>query len=330
MRSRLFVFPDPRRQALPAPPGVGYVPVRLDLGLAGNRRWLCHWQRRSLKGLLCCLHHLPCRELLQVVALFGVHGLVALLQHYTPSMQTLLFLQWTEHTIHHPRPAAAAADHGGESHTLQPSSRQHGAPTMCPHRAIISRAGGWAFEHGEPSSHKLHTALRCMLWVCEVFGACTGRAGIPKKKKKRRSAHSRGWRWGQMGSPHRHHRSCSRSESSSRWPSSPGWSRRTTPVLEGVGCVVAFNAVGELVHPSVLTISLRQSGSAITGGAALLRGPVSSKSAAPDCCGEKPPQQKNLDVPHDTVFSRPSNASNQKSNLRWVPLGSPGALLGCL
>ena len=40
---------------------------------------------------------------------------------YTPSMQTLLFLQWTEHTIHHPRPAAAAADHGGESHTLQPS-----------------------------------------------------------------------------------------------------------------------------------------------------------------------------------------------------------------
>ena len=54
--------------------------MRLDLGLAGNRRWLCHWQRPSLKALLCCLHHLPCRELLQVVAFFGVHGVVALLQ----------------------------------------------------------------------------------------------------------------------------------------------------------------------------------------------------------------------------------------------------------
>ena len=27
--------------------------------------------------------------------------------------------------------------------------------------------------------HKLHTALRCLLWVCEVFGACTVRTGIP-------------------------------------------------------------------------------------------------------------------------------------------------------
>ena len=67
---------------------------------------------------------------------------------------------------------------GGVTHPTT-LSRPHGAPTMCPHRAIISRAGGWAFEHGEPSSHKLHTALRCMLRVCEVFGACTVRAGIP-------------------------------------------------------------------------------------------------------------------------------------------------------
>ena len=82
---------------------------------------------------------------------------------------------------HDPPPQACCScsrPWGGVTHPTT-LSRQHGAPTMCPHRAIISRAGGWAFEHGEPSSHKLHTALRCMLWVCEVFGACTGRAGIP-------------------------------------------------------------------------------------------------------------------------------------------------------
>ena len=83
---------------------------------------------------------------------------------------------------HDPPPQACCScsrPWGGVTHPTT-LSRQHGAPTMCPHRAIISRAGGWAFEHGEPSSHKLHTALRCMLWVCEVFGACTGRAGIPR------------------------------------------------------------------------------------------------------------------------------------------------------
>ena len=99
---------------------------------------------------------------------------------YTPSMQTLLFFCNGPNTRSTTPGLLQLQQTMGGSHTpLQPSSRQHGAPTMCPHQAIISRAGGWAFEHGEPSSHKLHTALRCMLWVCEVFGACAGRTGIP-------------------------------------------------------------------------------------------------------------------------------------------------------
>ena len=93
---------------------------------------------------------------------------------------------------HDPPPQACCScsrPWGGVTHPTT-LSRQHGAPTMCPHRAIISRAGGWAFEHGEPSSHKLLTALRCMLWVCEVFGACTGRAGIPPLRALGSSTHT--------------------------------------------------------------------------------------------------------------------------------------------
>ena len=101
------------------------------------------------------------------------------LNTYTPSTQTLLFFSMDR--THDPPPQACRScsrPWGGVTHPTN-LSRPHGAPTMCPHRAIISRAGGQAFEHGEPSSHKLHTALGCMLWVCEVFGARTVRAGIP-------------------------------------------------------------------------------------------------------------------------------------------------------
>ena len=70
-------------------------------------------------------------------------------QHfYTPSMQTLTF-EWTTRTIHHSRPAAAAADHGG-SHTPWPYkhttlNRPHGA-IVCPHRAIDIKGGRVGFR----------------------------------------------------------------------------------------------------------------------------------------------------------------------------------------
>ena len=81
---------------------------------------------------------------------------------------------------------------GVTPHTHTTLSRPHGA-IVCPHRAIMPRAGGWAFEHSEPTSAatvQLGNTTRAdtgsqaahgtgMLWMCEVFGACTVRAGIP-------------------------------------------------------------------------------------------------------------------------------------------------------
>ena len=111
---------------------------------------------------------------------------------YTPSMPTLTLCQWTAHTIQHPRPAAAAADHGGGSHT--PSVGHMGPQyALAGQYQYQGRAGGLSNSVSPlllqqcslqtrlelTRAHKLHTTLRCMLWVCEVFGACTVRAGIP-------------------------------------------------------------------------------------------------------------------------------------------------------
>ena len=98
----------------------------------------------------------------------SLHALVEWHVHASTPSQTLThqarrptFFQWTAHIIHHPKPAAAAADHGGShtpgvTHTL---TRPHGA-TVGPHRATqYGRAG-----------------------ACQEFGACTVRAGIPDQQ----------------------------------------------------------------------------------------------------------------------------------------------------
>ena len=119
----------------------------------------------------------------------SLHTLVEWHVHASTPSQTLThqarrptFFQWTAHIIHHPKPAAAAADHGGShtpgvTHTL---TRPHGA-TVGPHRATQYGAGGcvsrvWCMHGSRRHSGPANPSMLLLVTVqkLSVARSCVG------------------------------------------------------------------------------------------------------------------------------------------------------------